>query len=107
MNKYLDIKDNHPIARESDKILLNYDTTHFEVGPSPNYNLKIKYPILSIDTTSLEKDTNNKLDVKLKVNAGISKDTNGIYQTYQINSVDLTSLEKDTNNKLDVKLKPN
>jgi hypothetical protein len=32
LNKYLDIKGNHHIVRISDKIALNYDTTHFKTG---------------------------------------------------------------------------
>jgi hypothetical protein len=61
----------------------------------------------TIDDNTLNKDTNDKLSVKIKPNSGISKGVDGLYQTYQIDSIDLTSLEKDTNNKLDVKLKPN
>jgi hypothetical protein len=32
LNKYLDIKDNHPIDRITDKITLKYNTTQFQTG---------------------------------------------------------------------------
>jgi hypothetical protein len=49
LNKYLDIKDNHPIDRISDKITLKYDTTQFQTGVSPNYNLELKNIMGKVD----------------------------------------------------------
>jgi hypothetical protein len=48
LNKYLDIKDNHPIDRISDKITLKYNTTQFQTGaavagsPNTSYVLELK-----------------------------------------------------------------
>jgi hypothetical protein len=62
LNKYLDIKDNHPITRESDKITLNYDTTQFQTGVSPNYNLELKNIMGKVevkDNTPIQKLNDN------------------------------------------------
>jgi hypothetical protein len=53
---------------------------------------------------SLEKSTANVLSLKLKTSGGISKDANGIYQTYLIDGIDSQTLEKSSANVLSVKL---
>ncbi len=47
LNQHLDIKDNHPIDRISDKITLKYDTTEFQTGitttsPATSYKLELR-----------------------------------------------------------------
>ena len=134
LNKYLDIKDNHPITRETDKITLNYDTTQFQTGVSPNYNLELKnimgkvdikdnspiqkltdklylnYDIKEFKTSAAasgyQLELNDIMDkVKIKTSGGISKGADGLYQTYEITTIDSQTLEKSTANELAVKLK--
>ena len=65
LNKYLDIKDNHPITRVSDKIKLNYDTTHFKTGTANTDENK-----------SCNLELNDIMDkVNIKPNAPIKKTT--------------------------------
>jgi hypothetical protein len=57
LNQYLEIQDNHPITRITDKITLNYDTTHFQTG--------LATPVTPVTTYKLTlKNVMGKIDVK-------------------------------------------
>ena len=88
----------------SDNLKLDYYTTHFTIDPTKK-NWEMKYPISGIDSQTLELVSSTKiLNVNLKTSGGISKDANGIYQTYQIDGIDAQSLTKASKN-LSVNLK--
>ena len=58
-------------------IMIDYKDTHFTIEQSGADigKLQLKYPILSIDVNTLEKDANNQLKANLKLNGGITSMT--------------------------------
>jgi hypothetical protein len=125
----VNIKDDTPIQKLNDRLYFNYDIVDFKTSTQASgYQLELNSIstskinlnandvlknsdnklVLNYDTSTLTKDTTtNELVIKIKPSGGISKDTTGIYQTYEIAGIDSQTLEKSATNVLSVKLKDN